>query len=55
MKKFKGKKPKTLRERKQWIKQVATAASKVLGNQPGQCVKSYINPTVWDVWPKPEK
>ena len=55
MKKFGKSKPKTERDRNQWIKSVAEAAARVLGNKPAQCIKSYINPTMWDIWPKKKK
>jgi hypothetical protein len=46
-----GKTPKDTKQREEWIKSVATTVSRTLGNKPAQCVESYINPHVWDIWP----
>ena len=42
--------PKSDDDRKERIKQVAMAVSDKLGNRWQQCVESYINPAVWNVW-----
>ena len=49
MKKYPDK-PKTEKEYKKRVKEVAEVVSGVLGNKPKQCLESYINPTVFSIW-----
>ena len=42
--------PKNTREMKKLVAQVAKETSEKLGNTPAICLKSYINPYVWDEW-----
>lgn len=42
--------PKTLKEYKQKVKEVAEFVSKVLGNKPSEALKSYIDPVVFSAW-----
>lgn len=53
IKKRKGPAP-TERAFGKWQKQVAIRVGKHLGNAPAQSLNSYIDPSVWNVWRKPE-
>lgn len=50
-KEVKGKgKPKTMKEYKKMVKEVATVVARKLGNTPTIALQSYINPTVFSEW-----
>lgn len=46
--------PKTFKEYKQAVKEVAMVVSQMLGNTPSVALKSYIDPTVFAKWKRPE-
>lgn len=50
MAKTKKKNPQTKKELDAWINEVAAKVSDVLGNEPSEARKSYINPEVFDKW-----